>query len=177
MSDKPQGPGWWLASDGTWHPPELHPSVRDDTSANPAPTAVPEAPVTATAAPAADSPQAPVATAAAPGPGTFAPASPSPSAVPADPTAHRRPQWSGESDRRPEAGPMYPDLFQQAVAGSRLADTITVNSLDGEHRESLDVPQSSPHDSQFLVSTSAAGPSEVGAFTGASARKRRRWGH
>ena len=72
---------------------------------------------------------------------------------------------------------MYPDLFQQAVAGSRLADTITVNSLDGEHRESLDVPQSSPHDSQFLVSTSAAGPSEVGAFTGASARKRRRWGH
>jgi len=30
MSDKPEGPGWWVASDGKWYPPELHPSVRDD---------------------------------------------------------------------------------------------------------------------------------------------------
>ncbi len=30
MSDKPQGPGWWIASDGKWYPPELHPSVRED---------------------------------------------------------------------------------------------------------------------------------------------------
>jgi hypothetical protein len=30
MSDKPEGPGWWIASDGKWYPPELHPSVRDD---------------------------------------------------------------------------------------------------------------------------------------------------
>src|SRR5579875_3415767 len=22
MSDRPQGPGWWLASDGRWYPPE-----------------------------------------------------------------------------------------------------------------------------------------------------------
>ena len=29
MSDKPEGPGWWIASDGTWYPPELHPSVRE----------------------------------------------------------------------------------------------------------------------------------------------------
>jgi hypothetical protein len=32
MSDKPEGPGWWIASDGQWYPPELHPSVRDDSS-------------------------------------------------------------------------------------------------------------------------------------------------
>lgn len=25
MSDEPQGPGWWLASDGKWYPPNLHP--------------------------------------------------------------------------------------------------------------------------------------------------------
>lgn len=25
MSDTPQGPGWWLASDGRWYAPELHP--------------------------------------------------------------------------------------------------------------------------------------------------------
>jgi hypothetical protein len=29
MSDKPEGPGWWIASDGKWYPPELHPSVRE----------------------------------------------------------------------------------------------------------------------------------------------------
>jgi hypothetical protein len=32
MSDKPEGPGWWIASDGKWYAPELHPSVRDDSS-------------------------------------------------------------------------------------------------------------------------------------------------
>jgi hypothetical protein len=25
MSDTSQGPGWWLASDGRWYPPETHP--------------------------------------------------------------------------------------------------------------------------------------------------------
>jgi uncharacterized membrane protein len=28
MSDESQGPGWWLASDGKWYPPELHPSAQ-----------------------------------------------------------------------------------------------------------------------------------------------------
>ncbi len=28
MSDVAQGPGWWIASDGKWYPPEQHPSVR-----------------------------------------------------------------------------------------------------------------------------------------------------
>lgn len=27
MSDQSQGPGWWLASDGKWYPPETHPSA------------------------------------------------------------------------------------------------------------------------------------------------------
>ena len=27
MNDMSQGPGWWLASDGRWYPPELHPGV------------------------------------------------------------------------------------------------------------------------------------------------------
>jgi len=27
MSDHQSGPGWWLASDGRWYPPESHPSV------------------------------------------------------------------------------------------------------------------------------------------------------
>jgi hypothetical protein len=29
MSENP-GEGWWVASDGQWYPPELHPSVNDD---------------------------------------------------------------------------------------------------------------------------------------------------
>ena len=28
MSDLSQGPGWWLASDGKWYAPELHPGLR-----------------------------------------------------------------------------------------------------------------------------------------------------
>ena len=28
MSEAPQGPGWWQASDGRWYPPHLHPSYR-----------------------------------------------------------------------------------------------------------------------------------------------------
>jgi hypothetical protein len=27
MSDQQQGPGWWLASDGRWYPPESHPAA------------------------------------------------------------------------------------------------------------------------------------------------------
>jgi Septum formation len=32
MTDSSPGPGWWLASDGNWYPPHLHPAVlqRDD---------------------------------------------------------------------------------------------------------------------------------------------------
>ena len=28
MSDAPQGPGWWQASDDRWYPPESHPDAR-----------------------------------------------------------------------------------------------------------------------------------------------------
>jgi hypothetical protein len=35
MSDKSEGPGWWIASDGKWYPPELHPSVRQEAATVP----------------------------------------------------------------------------------------------------------------------------------------------
>ena len=28
MTDTWQGPGWWIASDGKWYPPHLHPSYQ-----------------------------------------------------------------------------------------------------------------------------------------------------
>jgi len=37
MRDVAPGPGWWIASDGRWYPPELHPAVR--ATAPPATTA------------------------------------------------------------------------------------------------------------------------------------------
>jgi len=131
MSDKPQGPGWWLASDGTWHPPELHPSVQG--AEKKAPIPVPELP--------------------------------------------GHPAWSAESDPRDEAGPMYPDLFQQAVAGSSLANVVTVNYADGEPRPGLDTLTPAGHvgdpsDGGQDQMSSARMPAEVGAFTGASAKRR-----
>ena len=27
LNDDPQGSNWWLASDGNWYPPELHPDA------------------------------------------------------------------------------------------------------------------------------------------------------
>ena len=35
MSDRSEGPGWWIASDGKWYPPELHPSVREESATEP----------------------------------------------------------------------------------------------------------------------------------------------
>ena len=136
MSDKPEGPGWWLASDGSWYPPELHPSVQGVEKKAPIP--VPELP--------------------------------------------GRAAWSGESDPQAEAGPMYPDLFQQAVAGSSLANVVTVNYSDGEPRPSLDMltpagPVGDPSTGGEDLVSSARMPAEVGAFTGASAKRRWRIHH
>ena len=35
MSDKSEGPGWWMASDGQWYAPEEHPSFKDGSRAQP----------------------------------------------------------------------------------------------------------------------------------------------
>jgi hypothetical protein len=54
MTDASPGPGWWLASDGRWYPPHLHPDVRaraDEPAALEEPAAVEPARTTAFAAP------------------------------------------------------------------------------------------------------------------------------
>ncbi len=227
MSDKPLGPEWWQASDGTWHPPELHPSmlgdgpapaaglpiesgavaaappmsvpptlpestaVRDPTSdpascragrslvvpdRSPAPVVQPAAVVVpahvppASVSPAAPVDDRPVATVEMPPLGGVPPRP-----VPSLDDVPNRPDPGGVLQQQTDIGPMFPDLFQQAVAGSRLADTITVHFADGEHRESLDVPDSSGPmaDAHLLVSTAGTPPGEVGDFIGASAKKRR----
>jgi hypothetical protein len=37
MSDQSQGPGWWVASDGRWYPPEQHPNYTPPASSLPPP--------------------------------------------------------------------------------------------------------------------------------------------
>ena len=64
MSDVSQGPGWWMASDGKWYPPEQHPNY----VAPPPPPAPPPAP------PAAPPPGPP--SAAGPPPGSAVPPAP-----------------------------------------------------------------------------------------------------
>ncbi len=41
MSDVPPGPGWWIASDGAWYPPEAHPSVTFPSWSAPPPVGAP----------------------------------------------------------------------------------------------------------------------------------------
>ena len=56
MSDVSQGPGWWIASDGKWYAPELHPAYRP-----PPPPPPPPSPPRATTPTAATTPPAAVA--------------------------------------------------------------------------------------------------------------------
>ena len=42
MSDVPRGPGWWIASDDRWYPPEAHPSNAVATQGGPGPAAGPQ---------------------------------------------------------------------------------------------------------------------------------------
>lgn len=78
VSDTSQGEGWWLASDGKWYPPHLHPSV---TQARPAPHSPAPLPV--------------------PGPGTVHDTLPLSASSPAD-------TYSGSGPAGPVAAPPYP---------------------------------------------------------------------
>lgn len=53
MSDQSQGPGWWLASDGRWYPPESAPAAPPVAPAEPAwsPTGEPAGPWGSSTAP------------------------------------------------------------------------------------------------------------------------------
>ena len=134
MSDKPQGPGWWLASDGTWHPPELHPSVQAEPVDVSGTTYAPDVAAARAMHPSAvpemtDVPEMACATGCRGGPGMH----PVPSR--ASPEAHL--------ERRvrpaPRSRPMYPDLFERAIAGTHLADVVTVSSPTASRARSLDV--------------------------------------
>jgi hypothetical protein len=67
MSDSSQGPGWWLASDGKWYPPEATPAAATPPPTDPPPAAA-APPPKAAPPPAAPPPAAPPPTVAAAAP-------------------------------------------------------------------------------------------------------------
>jgi hypothetical protein len=75
MTDVSQGPGWWMASDHKWYPPELHPAVRAAavTQAASALVADADASLASTGLAVASPGAAPGAMAGYGGPGTYAP--------------------------------------------------------------------------------------------------------
>jgi hypothetical protein len=139
MSDKSEGPGWWIASDGKWYPPELHPSVMENARMR--------SPVDTPVQPAG---QVPERTSEIGGIGS------------------PRPSWQAGADRDAHVGPQFPDLFEKALQGSHLADTVTVRGID-------DAEQSSSVTSTRAGGTPASTP--IGASAGASSRRRWRKGH
>ena len=163
MSEKPEESGRWQAGDSAWYPPGQQPEAQIAPAAEVARTlgSIPTTEPAPTTNPAT------------------AEIHPNPIPIPV-PDLPEHPTWSGKSDRRPEAGPMYPDLFSQAMAGSSLANVVAVDYAEGEARPDFDVVLGSggtggQHDgNQILESASARVPAEVGAFLGASAKKRRR---
>ena len=115
MSDKPEGPGWWIASDGKWYPPELHPEASEGSRGE------------------VEDPQV----AAAPDRSSEVPAVPAPAGGTAPQGAGEPHRWQGQSQKEAPVGRQFPDLFQKALQGSHLADNITVKYDGDDERNSL----------------------------------------
>jgi hypothetical protein len=146
MSDKPEGPGWWLATDGKWYPPELHPSVRDG------------------------SPAAPTQESAAEGHAGVPPVDRRSPVQPAEGSAPRR--WQGQADRR-QSTRQFPDLFQKAMQGSHLADNISV--VYDDDRPSGPDPTSRSNDRSSPEPASVAGGVSGATIGAPPPTTKRRW--
>jgi len=96
ISDVSQGPGWWLASDGRWYPPETHPQYRaaPTTVAEPgsAPTNVAEPGLAA--GPAVAGPAVAATGESAPGPAVAATGESAPDTAPTGAAAEEQPGWA-----------------------------------------------------------------------------------
>jgi hypothetical protein len=82
-------------------------------------------------------------------------------------------------------GPQFPDLFERAMSGSHVPDLVSVNSTDGRRRveEAAPPPVRSRATTPAMTGAEVASANgtasrsdEIGPFTGASAKRRRRWG-
>ena len=157
MSDVSGGAGWWVASDGRWYPPELHPSAREQQCG----VLPPRAHATALASGAGLEHTGGSPTARYPDPG----------------------HAGGGTAPRPEqhhVGPQLPNLFQEALHGASLADNITVRYDGSDELRRAEVSSSVGHDrgrhadrnrGDDFFSASASG----GSKTSTGVATRRRW--
>jgi hypothetical protein len=116
VSDTSQGPGWWIASDGKWYPPD--PATSGAATADPAPAAAAPPP----APPPAAAPAGGATADAAPTP-TAAPAPLPDAAAPGATATPPEPGWWLASD-----GNWYPP--QRPAAGTDPATTTTTPAPD-----------------------------------------------
>ncbi len=142
MSDKSEGPGWWVASDGQWYPPELHPTMVKAARA--------KAKASTPGAATADAPTPAAAPANAPSQAVAPAKAPSQAAE-----GSTSPRWQAQVDQSDHVGPRFPDLFKKAMEGSHLADNVSVKYAGDDDRN---------------ATMPAAGRSMVGAGTGSGAR-------
>jgi len=156
VSDKPEGPGWWVASDGKWYPPELHPSFKDGVPKEP--TAIRTAPQ-----------QVPVQHATRQEP----PAQTRPGATAGEPQAHR---WQGQAQKGATVGRQFPDLFQKALQGSHLADNVTVK-YDGDDERNEPRPAGAPPSGSMHKRTPGGGTPVAAGTAGVTfgAPAKRKW--
>jgi hypothetical protein len=74
-------------------------------------------------------------------------------------------------------GPQFPDLFERAMSQSHVPDLVSV-SADGTRRVQEGAPPARARAKAPAMAGAStdATSSEIGPFTGASAKRRRRWG-
>jgi hypothetical protein len=164
VSDKPEGPGWWIASDGKWYPPELHPSFKDDARTEPtAPRTTPQ--------------QVPVQHAPVQQP----PVQTVPGQTAGEPETPRwQGQGQGQGQKAATVGRQFPDLFQKALQGSHLADNVTVK-YDGDDERNEAQPSNPSRSGSMRKMTPGGGDPVVAGTAGvtfaAPAKRKWRKGH
>jgi hypothetical protein len=73
-------------------------------------------------------------------------------------------------------GPQFPDMFERAMAGTHPIGMVSVNTPDGSRRLE-EVPQTvRPKVKATAAAATNTRSAEIGPFTGASAKRRRRRG-
>lgn len=155
MSDTSRGPGWWVASDGRWYPPELHPARRAASTPATVPASVPA--TAATASPVL--PSGPTATAEATT-ATLATAVASPAAAPFVATAGAAPAGAAPDEDRSVAAE---SLFRRMVRAVVEHYAGNKGSSRRAAAEPAPGPPSPPAPAVALATAPAAGPAGAAA--------------
>ena len=132
MSEASQGPGWWVASDGQWYPPEMHPDFRAQVPPPPPPQPPP-----VVASPGPGSSQA---TDGQWYPSTQVPNYQAPQSSPQTPTPVQPvyqspvPQWPVEAPKEPKKKGSGPKIA--AIVSAAVVIIVIIAVVAGSHQNS-----------------------------------------